>query len=127
VIVGLGIDAVGIERIRRLLERHGERLVARCFATGEVRRPRDAQHVAGLLAAKEAAFKALGTGWSDGVSWRQVVVTRETNGQPGLRFEGAAASRAVALGADRQLVSITHDGGLAVAVVILENTGVLQH
>ena len=72
-IVGLGIDAVGIERIRRLLERHGERLVARCFATGEVRRPRDAQHVAGLLAAKEAAFKALGTVWSGGVSWRQVV------------------------------------------------------
>lgn len=120
-IVGLGIDAVGVERVTRLLERHGERLVVRCFEPGEVRRPRDPQHVAGLLAAKEATFKALGTGWGEGVSWRQVVVVREPNGQPGLRLEGAAAARAAALGADRLHVSITHDGGLAVAVAILES------
>lgn len=122
-IVGLGIDAVGVERVARLLDRHGERLVARCFDAGEVRRPRDPQHVAGLLAAKEATFKALGTGWSEGVGWRDVVVVREPNGQPALRLEGAAAERAAALGADRLHVSITHDGGLAVAVVILESAG----
>lgn len=122
-IVGLGIDAVGVERVARLLDRHGERLVARCFEPGEVRRLRDPQHVAGLLAAKEATFKALGTGWSDGVGWRDVVVVREPNGQPALRLEGAAAERAAALGADRLHVSITHDGGLAVAVVILESAG----
>ncbi|MGV8040284.1 MAG: holo-ACP synthase [Thermoanaerobaculaceae bacterium] len=122
-IVGLGIDAVGVERVTRLLDRHGERLVARCFEPGEVRRPRDPQHVAGLLAAKEATFKALGTGWSEGLGWRDVVVVREPNGQPALRLEGAAAERAAALGADRLHVSITHDGGLAVAVVILESAG----
>lgn len=119
-IVGLGIDAVAIERVARLLERHRERLLARCFGPGEVRRPHDPQHVAGLLAAKEAAFKALGTGWGDGVGWRQIVVERGCHGQPTLRLAGAAAERGAALGAARQHVSITHDAGLAVAVVILE-------
>lgn len=120
-IVGLGIDAVGVERVARLLARHGERLLARCFAPGEVRRPADAQHVAGLLAAKEAAFKALGTGWGEGVGWKQVEVTREQGGAPGLRLAGAAAVQAAALGAERLHVSITHDGGVAVAVVVMES------
>lgn len=119
-IVGLGIDAVGVARVARLLARHPERLFAHCFSPGEVRRPGDVQHVAGLLAAKEAAFKALGTGWGEGVGWRQVVVERLANGQPALRLEGAAAHRATELGAGCSHLSITHDGGLAIAVVILE-------
>jgi len=123
VIVGLGIDAVEVERVARLLERHGERLLGRCFEPGEARRPRDPQHVAGLLAAKEATFKALGTGWGDGVGWRDVVVVREPCGQPGLRLVRAAAARAARLGAGCLHLSITHDGGLAVAVVILEGAG----
>ncbi|MCU0291249.1 MAG: holo-ACP synthase [Thermoanaerobaculaceae bacterium] len=119
-IVGLGIDAVGVARVARLLERHPERLFAHCFSAGEVRRPGDAQHVSGLLAAKEAAFKALGTGWGEGVGWRQVVVERLANGQPSLRLEGVAARRAIELGVGCSHLSITHDGGLAIAVVILE-------
>lgn len=119
-IVGLGIDAVGVARVARLLDRHPQRLFAHCFQADEVRRPGDAQHVAGLLAAKEAAFKALGTGWGEGVGWRQVVVARLANGQPCLRLEGAAARRAAELGAVCSHLSITHDGGLAIAVVILE-------
>ena len=119
-IVGLGIDAVGVARVARLLARHPERLFAHCFSTDEVRRPGDVQHVAGLLAAKEAAFKALGTGWGEGVGWRQVVVERLANGQPSLRLEGAAARRAAELGVGRSHLSITHDGGLAIAIVILE-------
>jgi holo-[acyl-carrier protein] synthase len=113
-IVGLGIDAVGVARVSRLLARHPERLFAHCFSTGEV------QHVAGLLAAKEAAFKALGTGWGEGVGWRQVVVERLANGQPSLHLEGAAARRAAELGVGHSHLSITHDGGLAIAIVILE-------
>ena len=66
-IVGLGLDLVAIDRVATLLGRHRERLLARCFAPGEPDRPDDPQHLAGLLAAKEAAFKALGTGWGDGV------------------------------------------------------------
>lgn len=119
-IVGLGIDAVGVARVAGLLERHGARLHTHCFEPGEVRRPHDPQHVAGLLAAKEAAFKALATGWGEGVSWRQVQVLREGSGQPRLHLSGAAAARATALGVTQMHLSITHDAGLALAVVILE-------
>jgi len=120
VIVGLGIDLVPIERAAGLLERHGERFLARCFAPGEVARRGDPAHLAGLLAAKEAAFKALGTGWGQGVGWRDVEVTRDGAGAPALALHGAAATRAQALGGARSHVSITHDGGLAVAVVVLD-------
>ncbi len=119
-IVGLGIDLVGVDRIRRLLDRHGERFLRRCFTDGEVRRTGDAEHVAGLIAAKEAAFKALGTGWSDGVGWRQVRVRRTAGGGPDLELSGAAAARAADLHATRLHLTVTHDHGLAVAVVVLE-------
>ena len=120
-IVGLGIDAVGVARVARLLARHPERLFAHCFSTDEVRRPGDVQHVAGLLAAKEAAFKALGTGWAQGVGWRDVVVARDAAGAPAVTLHGAAAVRAEAIGATRSHLSISHAGGMAVAVVILES------
>jgi holo-[acyl-carrier protein] synthase len=119
-IVGVGLDLVGVERVARLLARHGPRLLARCFAHGEVARPRDAEHLAGILAAKEAAFKALGSGWGGGVGWRQVVVERHSSGRPSLRLEGEAGELARRLGAARTHVSITHAEGFAVAVVILE-------
>ncbi len=119
-IVGLGLDLVAIDRVATLLGRHRERLLARCFAPGEPDRPDDPQHLAGLLAAKEAAFKALGTGWGEGVGWRDVAVARNSAGTPSLTFAGDAAARFADLGACRAHVSISHDGGLAVAVVILE-------
>ena len=119
-IVGIGVDLVPVERAAALVARHGERFLARCFNPGEVARPGDPSHVAGLLAAKEAAFKALGTGWGEGVGWRDVAVARDTAGAPSLTFAGAAAKRAADLGAGRYHLSISHDGGLAVAVVVLE-------
>ena len=61
-------------------------------------RPADAEHLAGLLAAKEAAFKALGCGWGDGVGWRDAVVERTNEGAPQLALTGAAAARAAAHG-----------------------------
>jgi holo-[acyl-carrier protein] synthase len=120
VIVGVGLDLVGVERTAGLLARHGDRLLGRCFAAGEVVRPADAEHVAGLLAAKEAAFKALGTGWGDGVGWRDAAVERTAAGAPHLRLAGAAAARAAALGVRTSHLSITHAAGVAVAIVILE-------
>jgi len=120
VIVGLGVDVVEVARVSRLTSQHRNRFMARCFAEGEVRRADDAAHIAGLLAAKEAAFKALGTGWDGGVGWRQVVVHRSPTGAPVLELEGAAAERAAELGVTRRLLSISHDAGVAVAVVILE-------
>ena len=119
-IVGVGIDLVGVERTARLLARHGGRLTERCFAAGEIARPGDAEHIAGLLAAKEAAFKALATGWGDGVGWRDAAVERSAAGTPRLVLTGGAAVRAAELGVRRSHLSITHATGVAVAVVILE-------
>jgi len=82
VIVGLGLDLVEVRRVAGMLSRHGRRFLDRCFAPGEVARPGDAEHVAGLLAAKEAAFKALGSGWGGGVGWRDPVVKRSDTGSP---------------------------------------------
>lgn len=119
-IVGLGVDLVSVERVAGMLARHGTRLLERCFAPGEAVRAEDPQHLAGILASKEAAFKALGCGWGDGVGWRDPRVERTGTGAPRLALSGAAARRAQALGARTAHLSITHDGGVAVAVVILE-------
>ena len=119
-IVGLGVDVVEVARVARMLSAHGERFLARCFRASEVRRPRDPEHLAGLIAAKEAAFKALGTGWGESVGWRQVAVGRTAAGAPALELEGAARDRAAVLGARRFMVSITHAAGVAVAVVVME-------
>jgi holo-[acyl-carrier protein] synthase len=120
-IVGVGLDLVDVERAAAMLARHGERLLARCLAPGEASRPADPEHVAGLLAAKEAAFKALGCGWGDGVGWRAAVVERSAEGAPRLALAGNAAARAAALGVRRTHLAITHAAGVAVAVVILED------
>ena len=112
-----------VARIGRLLERHGDRLVERLCHEGEADHRRAAldQHVAGLFAAKEAVLKALGTGWADGLSFRQVEVVRAPGGAPGVRLHGAAAERAAALGAVRVHLSITHERGFAAAVAVLES------
>jgi holo-[acyl-carrier protein] synthase len=120
-IVGLGLDLVDVERVAAMLARHGGRLLGRCFTAGEASRPADPEHVAGLLAAKEAAFKALGCGWGDGVGWRDPVVVRSAEGAPRLTLTGNAAARAAALGVRHTHLSITHTAGVALAVVILED------
>jgi len=122
-ILGLGLDLVDVDRLALALERHGAAFVARVCRDGEAKplagRPL-ATHLAGLFAAKEAAMKALGTGWAAGIGFRQIEVERESGGAPRLRLHGAAEERARLLGVDRTHVSITHDGRSAVAVVILE-------
>lgn len=119
-IVGIGVDVVAVGRVEGLLERHGERFLRRCLLPGEARRPTDCQHLAGLLAAKEAAFKALGSGWGEGVGWHSVEVTRNAAGTPRLTLRGAAAARAAALQVQHTHLSISHAAGVAVAVVVLE-------
>lgn len=119
-IVGLGLDVVEVARIAQALARHGDRFLARCFTPGELSRPSDPQHVAGLFAAKEAAFKALGTGWGQGIGWHHVVTARDHTGKPHLRFRGAAQNLARTMGVRQIHVSVSHQRLLAVAVVILE-------
>jgi holo-[acyl-carrier protein] synthase len=124
-VIGIGIDLVEVARIGRLLERHGERAVARLCHEGEadLRRAALDQHLAGLFAAKEAVLKALGTGWSQGTSFRQVEVVRAPGGAPGVRLHDVAAARAAALGVGRIHLSITHERGYAAAVAVLEGGG----
>jgi holo-[acyl-carrier protein] synthase len=121
--LGLGLDIVDRSRIERLLDRHGEAFVRRICRDGEVRvgsGPGRAAHVAGLFAAKEAAMKALGTGWSGGVGFLQIEVRRSPAGAPSLELHGEARRRADALGVEALWLSISHDGASAVAVVVLE-------
>jgi holo-[acyl-carrier protein] synthase len=101
VVIGLGLDLVELERVERALQRWGTRLVEKIMGpeeggrlpTGAAER---ARAVALAIAAKEAASKALGTGWSRGVRWRDVVV--DPGPPPAVRLEGRAAAVARALG-----------------------------
>lgn len=121
-IVAIGIDATDIPRIETSIARYDSRFLQRIFTDGERaycgRRRRPAIHFAARFAAKEAAMKALGTGHSQGVLWRDIEVVR-VSGPPGLRFHGAALTHLHRLGATRSLLTLTHSETLAIAQVIL--------
>ena len=121
-IIGLGIDATDIDRIAQTIGRYGDRFVHRIFTDGEVaycrRRRVPAIHFAGRFAAKEAAMKALGTGHSHGVLWRDVEVVRR-GGPPQLHLHGGAGRRFVAIGGKSSLLTITHSESLALAQVLI--------
>jgi holo-[acyl-carrier protein] synthase len=119
----LGLDLTPVPRVAAVLDRFGERFLSRVFVDGEIDRRRQhprafAEHVAGRFAAKEAAMKALGTGWR-GVAFREIAVRRDPRGKPRLDFSGRALARAKALGVVESEVSITHTADLAAAVVAL--------
>ncbi len=122
-IAGLGMDLCDGARVRRALERH-PRMARRIFTEDEAAlcqsRKDPAPCFAARFAAKEAALKALGTGWSGGIGWRDVEVVRLPEGPPGLAFHGKALERFGAMGATRAHLTLTHEGDLAAAVVILE-------
>jgi holo-[acyl-carrier protein] synthase len=124
-VLGVGIDIVPAARVDRLLARHGERALERLFTPAERERAAAythvALHLAARIAAKEAAYKALsGDGRAHGVGWRDLEVTRHADGRPDLVFHDAAKRRMEELGATRCHLSLTHAGGVAAAVVILE-------
>lgn len=122
-ILGLGIDVASVERLTRVLERHGARFWERILTPGEREdlRPRTADPgtaLAGRFAAKEAASKALGA--PRDVWWHDLEIRRGTGGAPVLQLLGPAAVHAARLGVTRCHLSITHDAGVAAAVVVLE-------
>jgi len=121
-IIGIGMDATEIERVERAIERFGDRFLHRVFTDGEIayatRRRHPAPHFAGRFAAKEAAMKALGTGHSQGVLWKDIEVVRK-GGPPQLQFHGGAARRFALLKASGALLTITHSETLAIAQVLL--------
>ena len=122
-IIGLGFDATDIPRVAEIYEKYGERFLRRVFTEGEIayctRRKNPVPHLAGRFAAKEAAMKALGTGHSRGVLWKDIEVFRQ-GGPPQLRLHGGAARRAEQMGVERSLLTITHSDALAMAQVILQ-------
>lgn len=121
-IIGIGIDATDLPRVRQVFERYGERFLRRVFTDVEITyctRQRDpVPSLSGRFAAKEATMKALGTGHSRGVLWKDIEVFRH-GGPPQLRLSGGAARRFEAMGARRSLLTITHSEGLALAQVLL--------
>jgi holo-[acyl-carrier protein] synthase len=123
-IIGLGFDATDIPRVRRVFEEYGERFLRRIFTDGEIAyctRQRDpVPSLAARFASKEATMKALGTGHSRGVLWKDIEVFRH-GGPPQLRLTGGALRRFDAMGASRSLLTITHAETLAMAQVLLLN------
>jgi len=124
-IVGMGIDIIEVPRVEAAIARFGTRFVQRVFTDAEIRYCESKQNkferFAGRFAAKEAALKAIGTGWKLGVAWRDVEVSREPSGKPTIAFSGKAAEFAKRLGVRRASLSISHTAEQAIAQVILED------
>jgi holo-[acyl-carrier protein] synthase len=124
-IVGTGIDIAEVPRIAQAISRYGDRFLHRIFTEGEIQycesKASRVESYAARFAAKEAAMKALGTGWNRGVRWRDVEVCRQPGSRPTLAFHGKAAEFASRLGAVHVALSLTHTAAEAIAQVILEN------
>jgi len=124
-IVGTGIDIAEVDRIAESITRFGDRFLHRIYTEGEIRycesKANRFERYAARFAAKEAAMKALGTGWNHGVRWRDIEVTRKPGGRPTLVFHGKAAEFAASLGTTNIALSLTHTVAQAMAQVILES------
>lgn len=123
-IVGVGIDRIEIQRVADVLARHPGRAAERLFTTAEraacERRADSASCFAARFAAKEAFLKALGTGLARGITWHDVSVAARDGGQPAIIASGVAREVLEARGATSVHLSFSHDGGSAVAIVVIE-------
>ena len=124
-VLGLGTDLIETTRLQASIDRFGDRFLERIFSPGEIayckRKKNAAESFAARFAAKEAGAKALGTGISRGVTWKEFEVKREVSGRPSLHLNGRAAELAGAMGVRRIQLSLTHSRDLAMAVVLLED------
>ena len=123
-ILGIGVDMVDVDRIERAMERRGERFCSRAFTDEEIAYCRRSQcperRFAARFAAKEAVMKALGRGWFQGMPFKEIEVTRNEWGRPGIRLVGKTAALAEELGATDIHLTITHEQQTAIAFVVLE-------
>ena len=125
-VLGVGTDLIETKRIEESIVRYGERFLERVFTQNEIaycmrKRKNAAESFAARFAAKEAGAKALGTGISHGITWKELEVLREPSGRPTLHLSGRAAERAERMGVRRVQLSLTHSRELAMAVVIVED------
>ncbi len=122
-ILGVGVDIVDVTRISSLRTKHGNRFLARIFTRDEAAycesRQNPSRHLAARFAAKEAAMKALGTGFAKGIRFKDIEVCK-TQGRPGIILHEKALELSEELGVSRMHLSISHDGLYATALVILE-------
>ena len=121
-IKGIGTDLCEVSRMAKLLT--GSSFLERYFSASEQayilsRGKKAADSMAGIFAAKEALVKALGTGF-DGIALKEVVVLHDEQGAPAYQLQGLAKQRADSLGVVRSHLSISHDGGMALAFAVLE-------
>ena len=125
-VIGIGIDIVEVGRISKALQ-GGDEMANRVFTEKEREycraRKNQFQHFAGRFAAKEAALKALGTGWSEGIRWKDVEVVPDELGKPLLNFRRRAKEFLDGSGAKQAYVTITHANDYAVAAVVLDSDG----
>lgn len=123
-IFGIGVDIVEIARFERFLQEGNDSLFQRLFTPVELAycggKKRSAQHYALRFAAKESFLKALGTGLRDSLSWKDIEVTNDPLGKPELRLYGRAEEKFRELGLASCFLSLSHDAGSAVAMVVLE-------
>lgn len=123
-IIGTGIDIIEVARLDRLRDRHGERALRRIFTNAELTYclglARPAPSLAARFAAKEALYKALGTGIGSGGAWVEAEVVRCENGRPTMRLHGTAAENAARLQVRQIHLSLSHTDTYAIASVILE-------
>ena len=118
-----GVDLVDISRIESMLEMHGDSFLQRVFTATEQRDAeaggkRRCEHYAARFAAKEAVFKALGTGWAGGISWTDVGIERKPGGQPTVCVSGEAAKVAADMGVTSWAISLSHTEQHAMASVV---------
>lgn len=123
-ILGTGVDLAEVGRIQASIERYGERFTRRVFTEREVayaeRKANKYERYAARFAAKEAGMKALGTGWSGGITWKDLEVTNLSSGRPTLALHGVARDVADRLGVKTIHLSLTHTSAEAMAWVVLE-------
>jgi holo-[acyl-carrier protein] synthase len=125
-IVGSGVDLAEVPRIRKAIERFGERFITRIYTPREIdyverRGASRFERFAARFAAKEAGMKAIGTGWRHGVRWVDFEVSNLPSGKPTLLFHGVAAKFAERLGVRNVSLSLTHTAETGMAIVIIEN------
>ncbi|MFW6324754.1 MAG: holo-[acyl-carrier-protein] synthase [Desulfovibrionales bacterium] len=121
-IIGVGLDVVELDRIKRALERFGTRFSERILSPEELAQvpSNPVPFLSSRFAAKEAASKALGTGFTGGVTFHSLKISSLPSGEPVLTFKDGALERSRALGVNNIFLSITHGRDVAAAVVILE-------
>jgi len=123
-IVGTGIDIAEVPRIAQALARHGDRFLHRVFTEGEIRycdsKANRVERYAARFAAKEAFFKAMGTGWMNGTAYNEIEIMNQENGKPELTLLGETAKLVEKMEFSKILVSMSHLKSIASAIVIIE-------